>query len=72
MFSKSELKFITRKSYFNKNYQYVLSHRIFKKINEFEHDLDHILEKDNDLMINIFKGMCENFLTRVGWKEKRK
>ena len=64
MLSKSEKKYLLRPGQFNQNYQYVLKHRIEKKIKALLNDLEWFINSDNYLK-DYLKDIFKNFNMRV-------
>lgn len=60
MFSKKESEYITDKNKFSKNYQYVLQHKIKKKLKEF-YKLELPLIKQNENIMRFYNDLTEYY-----------
>ena len=64
MLSKKERKYLELPYIFNKDYRYVLKHRISVKIRELQKDLDLIVES-KEYYRDWLKSIFENFIKRL-------
>lgn len=65
MLSKKERKYLEYPYIFNKDYRYVVKHRIRNKIRELQKDLDLIVDSKENFYKDWLKGIFENFIARL-------
>ena len=65
MLSKKEKKYLELPYIINKDYRYVLKHRITSKIRELQKDLDLIVDSKENFYKDWLKSIFENFIARL-------